>query len=56
MSNDDKRKYHRMMYKRAHRSGNNDLAKWYNRMQDRLKRGNKLPTYFSPEHEAEESQ
>ena len=55
MSNDDKRKYHVMMYKRAERKGDRDLAKWYQRMADRLKYGSKLPTYYSPEHEAEES-
>ena len=56
MSNDDKRKYHTRMKHRARKSGNIDLYKWYQKMQTRLDRGSKLPTYYSPEHEAEESQ
>ena len=55
MSNDDKRKYHTRMKHRARKSGNIDLYKWYQKMQTRLDRGSKLPTYYSPEHEAEES-
>ena len=56
MSNEDKRKYHVMMRQRAKKSGNRDLVNWYQKMTDRIRRGSKLPNYYSPEHEAEESQ
>ncbi len=55
MSDEDKRKYHRMMEDRAKKSGDNNLSNWHQRMYNRLRRDNKLPIYFSPEHEAEES-
>lgn len=55
MSNDDKIRYLLRMKTRAGKSGNNDLFRWYGKMAHRLKRGSKLPVYYSPEHEAEES-
>ena len=56
MSDKDKGSYHFTMSARSRRDGNMDLSRWYDRMGYRIRRGSKLPTYYSPEHEAEESQ
>jgi len=55
MSDKDKGSYHFTMSARSRRDGNMDLSRWYDRMGYRIRRGSKLPTYYSPEHEAEES-
>lgn len=54
MNNEQKRKYHVMMSRRAKKLNDTELAKWYIKMYDRLKENRSLPTYFSPEHEQEE--
>lgn len=56
MSDKDKMRYHNMMRYQEQVNGRSDLAKWYGKMAHRLGSGSKLPTYFSPEHEQEETQ
>lgn len=52
MNNMDKRKFHARM---VHRTKGSDLSKFHERMRGRLKRNLNLPTFYSPEHEQEES-
>lgn len=56
MSDDDKIRYHNRMDHRARKNRDNNLSNWHQRMSRRLGTNSRLPTYFSPEHEAEESQ
>ena len=57
MNNTDKRKFHARMEGRLRTKGNDvDLYKFHARMKSRLDRNANLPTFYSPEHEQEESQ
>ena len=51
MNNEQKRKYHAMMSLRAKKLNDTELAKWYIKMHERLKKNSSLPNYYSPEHE-----
>jgi len=55
LSDEDKMRYHYRTRMQLKRAGNENLSKWHNRMANRLRFGSKLPTYYSPEHEQEET-
>ena len=52
MSDERKQKYHSMMRGRYIKSGNKDLANFYQTMWQRIRYKRNLPIYFSPEDES----
>tara|TARA_R100000406_G_C3073512_1_gene114875 strand:+ start:41 stop:808 length:768 start_codon:yes stop_codon:yes gene_type:complete len=54
MEREDKKRFHTREKSRARRAGNKELNRFHNKMRTRIM-NNDLPTYFSPEHEQEES-
>lgn len=55
MDKQDKKNYHSRMTARFRVEGNIELRKFHEKMYSRLKRNSLSPTYYSPEHEQEES-
>lgn len=55
MDNEGKSKFHSREAKRNKTKGNNELEKFHRKMYFRIKRQSNLPSYYSPEHEQEES-
>ena len=56
MDKKGKSDYHSIMSGRFRKEGNADLYNFHSRMYHRIKRNYRKPTYYSPEHEQEESQ